>query len=63
MAYFNICPECGAYLDPGEPCDCKEEQEKQSEFYSQIMRADHRTGQYSLILDRRELSNVTKIAN
>lgn len=22
MAYYNICPECGAYLDPGETCDC-----------------------------------------
>lgn len=19
------CPDCGAYLDPGEICDCKEE--------------------------------------
>lgn len=22
MSYFNICPDCGAYLDPGECCDC-----------------------------------------
>ncbi len=22
MAYYSICPECGATLDPGEPCDC-----------------------------------------
>lgn len=21
--YDNICKECGAYLDPGEKCDCK----------------------------------------
>ena len=20
----NICPDCGAYLDPGEPCDCRQ---------------------------------------
>lgn len=22
--YFNTCPHCGAHLDPGEPCDCRE---------------------------------------
>ena len=23
MEYFNICPSCGATLDPGERCTCK----------------------------------------
>ena len=23
--YYNICPECGVALDPGEKCDCKKE--------------------------------------
>lgn len=23
MAYYQTCPECGAHLDPGEPCDCE----------------------------------------
>lgn len=23
--HANICPDCGAYLDPGERCDCDEE--------------------------------------
>ena len=23
MAYYRICPHCGAALDPGEHCDCK----------------------------------------
>lgn len=27
MAYNNICPLCGAYLDAGERCTCKEEKE------------------------------------
>lgn len=26
MAYFNECPRCGCHLDPGEKCDCEEEQ-------------------------------------
>jgi hypothetical protein len=25
--YSYICPVCGAYLDPGETCDCKAERE------------------------------------
>jgi hypothetical protein len=27
MAYYHICPKCGANLDPGEPCDCEENEE------------------------------------
>ncbi len=23
MAQYWTCPDCGANLDPGEPCDCK----------------------------------------
>jgi hypothetical protein len=25
MSYYHVCPECGAHLDPGEPCDCQKE--------------------------------------
>lgn len=25
MSYYKICSRCGANLDPGEVCDCKEE--------------------------------------
>jgi len=28
MPYFNVCPDCGGNLDPGERCDCKREAEK-----------------------------------
>jgi len=24
MSYFKTCPHCGANLDPGEVCDCRE---------------------------------------
>lgn len=23
MAYYKVCPHCGAHLDPGEVCDCQ----------------------------------------
>lgn len=26
--YYNVCPACGAHLDPGERCDCKTDKEK-----------------------------------
>lgn len=32
--YYWICPECGAHLDTGERCDCKE----------RAKRADNRKG-------------------
>jgi len=25
LAFYRICPDCGAYLDPGEQCSCHEE--------------------------------------
>ena len=25
--YFQVCPVCGAHLDPGERCDCQHETE------------------------------------
>lgn len=28
MAYFETCPNCGCNLDPGEKCDCQEEDEQ-----------------------------------
>lgn len=26
---YRICPSCGAALDPGERCDCREETENE----------------------------------
>lgn len=26
MAYYRTCPHCGVHLDPGERCDCREDQ-------------------------------------
>ena len=27
MSYFRTCPHCGAHLDPGEVCDCRNNEE------------------------------------
>lgn len=27
MSYYRTCPLCGAALDPGERCDCREKEE------------------------------------
>ena len=24
--FYNVCPECGAALDPGEKCDCQKKE-------------------------------------
>lgn len=29
--YYNRCERCGAYLDPGERCDCREEAARMKE--------------------------------
>ena len=26
MPYYRICPQCRAYLDPGERCDCQDKE-------------------------------------
>ena len=32
MAFYKICPDCGASLDPGEKCDCREEEKETGVF-------------------------------
>lgn len=54
MAYYNVCSRCRAALDPGERCDCENEQEKRSGAFDRKIRLDRVTGQYSLILGGKE---------
>ncbi len=35
--YGYICEVCGAHLDPGETCDCKEELKKQEDASAKVL--------------------------
>ena len=56
MAFFRICPDCGAHLDPGESCDCREIKAKELEQkadrerkYQKKVKMD-KDGQYRLVV-------------
>jgi hypothetical protein len=34
--YYKQCPLCGAYLDPGEDCDCRNETHRRRKARSMI---------------------------
>ncbi len=38
MAYYNTCPHCGCNLDPGERCDCWQEQNRRERSCSERLR-------------------------
>lgn len=50
MAYYRICPDCGAALDPGEKCECQEEKEKKREFFSQHLKMEPGSRQLTFML-------------
>jgi uncharacterized C2H2 Zn-finger protein len=52
--FYRRCPDCGAYLDPGEQCSCHEERliemerkEKATAFVEKMMK-EERNGQLRL---------------
>lgn len=56
MAYYNICPDCGSNLDPGEKCTCRQEKEKciqmmrkQEEKMQNIMKQE-KNGQLRMVI-------------
>lgn len=53
MAYFNICPDCGCHLDPGERCDCEEEAFKRQEFFRKNLIVEPK-GQLAFKFDGKE---------
>ena len=63
--YYHPCPNCGANLDPGEPCDCQDtlEQKKQAgrRHLANLQRSKvdlHQTG--TLYNVRKEKANECK---
>lgn len=50
MAYYNVCPECGNHLDPGEKCTCMEERVKQQDFFGRHLKTA-KTGQLAFAFD------------
>jgi len=60
MAYYNVCPDCGSNLDPGERCDCKTEVVKKQEFYGRYLKTEPRAGQLAFVFDSREVDYERK---
>lgn len=45
MAFYNVCPRCGAHLDPNERCDCEDTAEKEKKAREQMLVAEKGTNQ------------------
>lgn len=60
MAYYKICPDCGATLDPGEKCDCRAEAAKNQEFFSRYLKVEPKAGQMVFVFDNKEVRHEEK---
>ena len=49
MAYYTVCPACGANLDPGEKCNCIDARVKRDEFFSKHIETEKASGQLNFI--------------
>lgn len=56
MAFYRICPKCGAHLGPGERCNCEETAEKEKKAREQLFFIENSTNQlaFNLPLERTE---------
>lgn len=57
MPFYNVCPKCGAHLDPGEKCECETAGWQQEEFFEQHTVSSGR-GQAMFFMDRKNV--ITK---
>lgn len=60
MALYKTCSICGANLDPGEQCDCEQEEKLKMDIYAQTIRVSPKTGQFSFVFDRKDVDYVEK---
>lgn len=53
MAYYNVCPNCGCNLDPGEKCDCRDKKssKKYEEYFEDHLKIPKGTGQIAFSWD------------
>lgn len=56
MAYYRVCERCGCNLDPGETCDCEEEEKRENELREKMFEGlivqDGNTNQLVLIFGK-----------
>lgn len=45
MAFYNVCPKCGAHLDPNEKCDCENVSEKEKRAREHLLIVENGTNQ------------------
>lgn len=50
MAFYNVCPKCGANLDPNERCNCEETAEKEKKARDQLLVMENGTNQLAFNL-------------
>lgn len=54
--YYYICPYCGAFLDPGEKCDCEKEREAQEKREAMKRQEESERSKEDAGLHKREVS-------
>ena len=54
MAFYRTCARCGANLDPGESCDCEQEEKRMRRRFAQAMRVDSKTGQLAFVFEGKD---------
>lgn len=51
MAFYKICPKCKAHLDPGEHCDCEEEEKRKKEYAEKLFKKEPGSNQFTFNWD------------